>query len=151
MKKNASTAKDLEAFNYADYLKSEAWNVRRQWKLDSAGHRCQVCNSSDKLQVHHRTYDRIGQEKEFDLVVLCDNCHEIYHKVMVPPPPFAEPERPPVPFIPNPARWGDDANRAAEIARELQIVSGDGAMSLSLLEEKRMMAVRRANAAKAGQ
>ncbi len=39
---------------------------------------CQVCGSFGKgvrLEVHHKTYDRLGHEKDEDLVVCCDACH----------------------------------------------------------------------------
>jgi replicative DNA helicase len=48
--------------------------------LSRAGHRCQVCNSPDKLDVHHRTYERVGQEQLDDLTVLCDRCHGLFHE-----------------------------------------------------------------------
>lgn len=47
--------------------------------LTYAEHRCQVCNGSKKVQVHHRTYDRIGCELPSDLTVLCDKCHGLFH------------------------------------------------------------------------
>lgn len=77
--------------DYAAYLESEAWKARRQWKLNAAENRCQLCNSEYLLNVHHRTYDRLGNEREADLVVLCEKCHKHYHNI-VPKPPAAEPE-----------------------------------------------------------
>jgi replicative DNA helicase len=32
------------------------------------------------LEVHHRTYERIGQERSEDLTVLCDVCHGLFHE-----------------------------------------------------------------------
>lgn len=34
-----------------------------------------------ELDVHHRTYERLGQEQEYDLTVLCHRCHSLFHSV----------------------------------------------------------------------
>lgn len=65
--------------NYAEYIRSEAWQIRRKWKLEQADFKCQVCNSGGELHVHHRTYARLGSERENDLTVLCKKCHEKFH------------------------------------------------------------------------
>lgn len=64
---------------YAEYLQSPEWKEKQQKARQFANHRCQVCNSSEDLNVHHRTYDRLGHEHMGDLIVLCRNCHEIFH------------------------------------------------------------------------
>ena len=60
---------------YLAYIRSEAWRTRRQRALRLAGYRCQVCNEGGRLEVHHRTYDRLGHEADGDLTVLCWWCH----------------------------------------------------------------------------
>ena len=65
---------------YHRYLASPAWKARRLIALDKAGYHCQVCNGTDCLDVHHRTYDRIGEEHHSDLTVLCRECHTAFHK-----------------------------------------------------------------------
>lgn len=67
---------------YREYLKSPEWAAMRRWALDRAGHACQVCNSKDHLDVHHRTYERLGHEWPSDLTVLCRDCHGLYHERM---------------------------------------------------------------------
>jgi hypothetical protein len=64
---------------YDAYLLSEGWKIKRKEALDRAGNRCQVCNSAKRLDVHHRTYDRFGEESPEDLTVLCRHCHELFH------------------------------------------------------------------------
>jgi hypothetical protein len=64
---------------YNAYINSTPWRHRRDAALDAAGHRCQVCNSPDGLEVHHRTYVRFGSENPDDLTVLCEECHTLYH------------------------------------------------------------------------
>jgi len=61
---------ELKAMPYEDYLASEEWQRQRQWHLTVAGHRCQVCNSDERLETHHRTYERKGNEAFGDLTVL---------------------------------------------------------------------------------
>lgn len=35
-------------------------------------------SETSRLHVHHRTYERLGEELPEDLVVLCEVCHEAY-------------------------------------------------------------------------
>lgn len=65
--------------DYYAYLKSPEWQVCRRMMLDHARHRCQLCNGTRHLQVHHRTYERLGREHFQDLIVLCDACHAKHH------------------------------------------------------------------------
>ena len=47
----------------------------------AAGRRCQLCNlGSVPLNVHHRTYERRGEELDEDLTVLCRECHHTFHE-----------------------------------------------------------------------
>lgn len=64
---------------YSEYIKSDGWKIRRQRALALAENRCQVCNSPARLQVHHRTYERLGHERDADLIVLCHDCHTLFH------------------------------------------------------------------------
>lgn len=66
---------------YAEYLQSPHWQLTRAAALERACHRCQLCNSSKRLQVHHRTYVRLGNEDPTDLTVLCRGCHEKHHGI----------------------------------------------------------------------
>jgi hypothetical protein len=42
------------------------------------------CRSKDGLQVHHRTYERLGEEVPEDLTVLCLSCHNQWHRGIIP-------------------------------------------------------------------
>jgi hypothetical protein len=66
---------------YAEYLASPEWRVRRDRAVARAEGRCQLCNSAKHLNVHHRTYARIGRERPTDLIVLCRECHEHFHGI----------------------------------------------------------------------
>lgn len=62
------------------YLHSDHWKKVREAALGRAGYRCQVCNGARKLDVHHRTYERLGHERNADLTVLCRKCHDLFHR-----------------------------------------------------------------------
>lgn len=64
---------------YDEYLQSPAWKTRRNTALKSAGWRCSRCGRKRHLQVHHRSYERVGQEHDGDLEVLCEDCHSQHH------------------------------------------------------------------------
>ena len=67
---------------YGLYLRSDAWRTRADAALRRAGHRCMICNADrwfTPLEVHHRTYERLGAERPGDLVVLCSHCHGLFH------------------------------------------------------------------------
>ena len=67
---------------YSKYLKSKAWDKKRKAVIKRADNRCMVCYSNGRLNVHHRTYERIFKEKLTDLIALCDSCHKLFHKIM---------------------------------------------------------------------
>ena len=74
--------------NYYAYLKSPEWK-RKKFEIEqSARYKCQVCNKGKSqaiLNVHHRTYERLGCELPSDLIVLCRECHALYHGKLLPP------------------------------------------------------------------
>jgi hypothetical protein len=72
----------LRTMSYPEYLKTREWADKREQALDRDGHRCRVCNSSEHLHVHHRTYERRGNEDLNDLTTLCKTCHESFHERM---------------------------------------------------------------------
>jgi len=78
---------------YADYLRSPQWQARREWAIAAAGGRCQLCNAAGALDVHHRTYERLGHELPTDLVAICPACHEAYHRWSAPAPRATEADR----------------------------------------------------------
>ena len=63
---------------YREYLLSDKWEELRDAALERAGFQCQlVAEHGGQLEVHHRTYDRLGHEDVADLTVLCHRCHRI--------------------------------------------------------------------------
>jgi hypothetical protein len=65
---------------YREYLQTCEWHEKRAAARARAGERCQVCNSDGPLDVHHRTYEPRGDEREEDLIVLCRSCHDLFHR-----------------------------------------------------------------------
>lgn len=64
---------------YAHYLSSDHWKSFRKTILEFWNYSCCLCNSTKKLEVHHRTYERLGSERLNDCVCLCQTCHRKVH------------------------------------------------------------------------
>jgi hypothetical protein len=74
------TVADLRGLSYEDYLRSDHWNAKRVGALGRARFKCQMCGASGReLQVHHNTYERLGEELDSDLIALCGVCHGKHH------------------------------------------------------------------------
>jgi len=67
---------------YLDYLQSAEWRQFCDQAMAYYGRSCVICNSNDNLQVHHRTYERLGQELISDVIILCDRCHKLVSNQM---------------------------------------------------------------------
>lgn len=67
---------------YESHLRSEKWRdiCRRVAERDKG--LCQGCRQRSGVHVHHLTYDRMGDEMLFDLVLVCRECHEKIHPHM---------------------------------------------------------------------
>lgn len=62
---------------YLDTIKSPRWKELRERLIAERGGKCQVCGRSDvTLQLHHVTYERLGNERDTDLLVVCIPCHK---------------------------------------------------------------------------
>ena len=67
---------------YEEYLACDHWKAIRQEALEWYGFRCALCyrpQPPNILHVHHRTYERVGEEDLADLTVLCERCHNLFH------------------------------------------------------------------------
>lgn len=67
---------------YHEYITSRDWreNPARLAELEASGFRCRLCNddgSESALEVHHRTYENLGNEQPGDLTTLCHSCHRV--------------------------------------------------------------------------
>jgi hypothetical protein len=79
-----ATLVGLRALPYEEYLRTEHWLKTAQRARRAADYKCQLCNRADsELHVHHRTYERLGEEYLKDLIVLCEECHRRFHNKLV--------------------------------------------------------------------
>jgi replicative DNA helicase len=69
----------LRTMPYELYLQTPEWQERRERALERAEGKCQICNTSEGLDAHHRTYERRGNERPADITVLCRSCHALFH------------------------------------------------------------------------
>lgn len=72
--------KSLGFQSYEEYLASE------HWKRFSARVRAKFCfccgRDRRQLQVHHHTYDRLGEELDTDVATVCRPCHKKIHEMV---------------------------------------------------------------------
>ena len=64
--------------DYEKYITSPEWRARAA-ALKARAAECATCPRTSGLEVHHRTYARLGHEHPSDLVVLCRLCHGRLH------------------------------------------------------------------------
>ena len=64
---------------YQAYLKSPKWQATRKRLYRAYEYKCAMCGSPKNLNVHHITYENLGEEKDEDLTVLCQTCHSELH------------------------------------------------------------------------
>lgn len=61
---------------YEQYIASDKWRQKRLEILERDRNECQTCLCTERLEVHHKTYKRLGNELSEDLIILCHWCHE---------------------------------------------------------------------------
>jgi 5-methylcytosine-specific restriction endonuclease McrA len=77
-----SRAAQLRKMPFSDCRLTPEWQARRVAALARGGYRCQTCGENDaRLEVHHNTYERYGDESFNDLIVLCARCHQLFHEI----------------------------------------------------------------------
>lgn len=75
----AAEAARLRALPYPLYLKTLHWREMRAKALARWGGYCEGCGVRLATEVHHNTYERLGEERESDLTPLCEPCHRSEH------------------------------------------------------------------------
>lgn len=66
--------------SYQEFLLSSLWiQRRRSWWSKYPHSVCAVCDVKGKLLLHHKTYERLGCERDEDLCPLCPRCHGQVH------------------------------------------------------------------------
>ena len=71
----------IKDMNYYDFLRTPYWKAISEKVKNKAKYKCQICNSTDNLCVHHRSYSSHGDEVHNleDLICICKDCHTKHH------------------------------------------------------------------------
>ena len=65
---------------YRNYLQSNHWKeIKERYRNSKFKKNCYICHSPNNLDLHHKTYERLGNEFLRDLIYLCRRCHELTH------------------------------------------------------------------------
>ena len=68
---------------YAEYMQSNEWRIKRGYRLKIDKHKCRdfhLWPCRKNLQVHHKNYNRLGNERMSDIITLCVKHHRKAHK-----------------------------------------------------------------------
>lgn len=71
--------------DYHEFLKTPYWKAIAESVKRYHNYTCQLCNGTEGLSVHHKTYENHGDELHNmkDLICLCKHCHEKFHEIGV--------------------------------------------------------------------
>lgn len=74
--------RELGYKNWNAYCRSNKWVRRkaRYWKTHEK--KCWICGSEEAVHLHHVSYERIGRERDEDLLPLCRKHHRGLHTHM---------------------------------------------------------------------
>ncbi len=65
--------------NHRLYIHSPDWAERKRQYFSRHRRKCARCPSTERIQLHHKTYENLGMEKDEDLEPLCEDCHNMHH------------------------------------------------------------------------
>jgi hypothetical protein len=61
---------------YLRVIHSDRWRFMKRRMIEVRGNKCEGCgDASTPLELHHDTYERLGNEWPSDLRLLCRDCH----------------------------------------------------------------------------
>jgi hypothetical protein len=70
----------IEGKGYQEGVQSDFWNTR-EYVLHRDNHECQHCHGRDLiLNVHHIETRKTGGNRPDNLITLCEDCHDKFHK-----------------------------------------------------------------------
>lgn len=61
--------------NYQEYLASREWGLKKRQVRERSDGYCERCLVAQMQAVHHKTYERLGNEDMADLMAVCEPCH----------------------------------------------------------------------------
>jgi len=65
---------------YEKYLQSPEWKAKRRLVFKRCGGVCEGCGEIRATEVHHLTYEHLGNELLWELAAACRDCHERVHE-----------------------------------------------------------------------
>ncbi len=70
-------------YQYQAYLQSEHWRSLRLLVLERDNWLCQspLCKPEKATDVHHLSYENLGNESLDELISYCRNCHKVVHGI----------------------------------------------------------------------
>lgn len=66
---------------YNEYLKTNHWIKFKTQYAKTHPKVCNMCYGTKYIELHHITYERIGNESDTDVVWLCRKCHKLIHSI----------------------------------------------------------------------
>ena len=73
--------KKVPPMSYGTYITSAYWKARKIRYYHKYGKQCGICNSTEKIHLHHIVYDKFGKEPDENLIALCALHHNEYHRL----------------------------------------------------------------------
>lgn len=69
---------------YEKYLRSDLWKMISITIKKDRNSKCEYCGSRRSLQIHHVTYEHVGEELLYleDILLLCGRCHMKEHELL---------------------------------------------------------------------
>lgn len=66
---------------YEDYIQSPEWQAFKDTYYQTHDKKCAITGDTENVELHHKTYVRLGDEDEEDVIPLSKPVHEMVHRV----------------------------------------------------------------------
>jgi hypothetical protein len=64
---------------YQVYMSSPEWRERKAAYFSTHPKQCESCETTEGVQLHHKSYAHFTQEPDEDLAAVCETCHQWIH------------------------------------------------------------------------
>lgn len=71
----------MRRMRYEEYLATPGWRQRRQQALRHYRNRCMICGLPGAEEVHHVTYQHLGNERMHELAPMHSTCHSMVTEI----------------------------------------------------------------------
>ena len=79
--KSCRTYSTKAKFSLKEWNKSVVWQEFAKETIKTKQNSCEICESKEKLTLHHMRYDNVTYETyEIDIMIMCNSCHFIFEK-----------------------------------------------------------------------